>query len=125
MTDWEAIRKEYMDSDISLRALARKHGLSHSTLQNHAGRERWAKCRAAGGQEDPRLRMEQVAAKLLRRMERTIDAEEEMDSKDIKAMTGALKEIKEIQRQEPRATGEDKDEVLEVRFLGEAEELSR
>ena len=119
-TDWSGIREEYLSTGVSLRALAKKHGLAKTTLQQRAAREDWSSERgtAAG---DPKRRIETVTAKLLARLEKAIDEAEDMDSKDIKAMTGALKELKDIQRgEEP-----DREERLEVRFLGETEELSR
>ena len=125
MTDWDNIKGEYLGSDISLRALAKKYGMRYSSVQTKARRELWRETRDGVKAGDSQRRMEQVTEKLLRRMEKTIDESEELDSRDIKAMTGALKELKEIQRQDDGAHGEDRDEVMEVCFMGDTEELSR
>jgi len=44
-TDWNRIKGEYVAGGISQRELARKYGLSWSTLQKRAARERWADVR--------------------------------------------------------------------------------
>ena len=67
--------------------------------------------------------MERVTAKLLEKMELAIDRSAEMDSKEIKAMTGALKELREMRREGSEEYGSGR--RLEVCFLGETEELSR
>lgn len=121
-TDWEKIREEYLSQRISLSELARRHGLGYSTVRYHCVREGWD---AQGEQTESELearRVEQVGIKLLRRLERTID--EDGDIKDIKAMTGALRELRDIQqRGEPEQ--EDDGRALEVCFMGESGELSR
>ena len=123
-TEWAEIREEYLRGDISLRALAKKHGVPGSTLRQRAAREGWSTERERAAEETPKQRMEAVTAKLLARLERSIDEAEAMDSKDIKAMTGALRELKEIQRG-GAPDGDAREKCLEVRFMGEAEELSR
>ena len=44
-TDWNRIKGEYVAGGISQRELAKKYGLSWSTLQKRANRERWAEVR--------------------------------------------------------------------------------
>lgn len=44
-TDWNRIKGEYIAGGISQRELAKKYGLSWSTLQKRANRERWAEVR--------------------------------------------------------------------------------
>lgn len=41
MTDWLKIRSEYINGNISYRKLAEKHGVSFSTLQEKASKEKW------------------------------------------------------------------------------------
>lgn len=43
--NWEAIRQEYIETDISMRALAEKHGVNSHTLQDRARREKWSDLR--------------------------------------------------------------------------------
>jgi len=44
--DWNAIEHDYRASPLSLRELALKHGCSHSTIANFAGRHGWVRKRA-------------------------------------------------------------------------------
>lgn len=43
MMDWESIRAEFELSDISLKDLAEKHGISPGTLRSRKNREKWKK----------------------------------------------------------------------------------
>ena len=43
--NWKQIKIEYVSSDISMKALAEKHGVNSSTLQTHARNEHWTKLR--------------------------------------------------------------------------------
>ena len=103
MTDWEKIRTGFVKDGLSYRALSREFAAAYSTIQN-------------GGEK-----LKQVKTKLLRRIESTLDEDRELDSKDFKAMTGALTERREIQDEAETARG---NEPLTVRFVGKAEELS-
>ena len=41
--DWQAIERDYLAGLLSLRELAEKHGCSHSTIANFAGRHGWTR----------------------------------------------------------------------------------
>ena len=41
MTDWIKIKNEYINSDISQRKLAEKHGISFSAIRRRAEKENW------------------------------------------------------------------------------------
>lgn len=43
--DWIRIRNEYASTDISMRALAEKYGISYNTMKDRASREKWAEMR--------------------------------------------------------------------------------
>ena len=43
--NWNKIREEYITSDIGLRPLAEKHGVSFNTLKKHAIPKQWALAR--------------------------------------------------------------------------------
>ena len=45
--DWNKIKAEYVAGGISQRAIAEKYGISWSTLQKRAQKEKWAKVRQA------------------------------------------------------------------------------
>lgn len=44
--DWAGLKKEYITSNISLRALAKKHGVSYSAVSRHSFTEGWASARS-------------------------------------------------------------------------------
>ena len=45
--DWNTVKAEYVAGGISQRAIAEKYGISWSTLQKRAQKEKWAKVRQA------------------------------------------------------------------------------
>lgn len=45
--NWEAIRKEFEESDITMKDLAEKHGIKPGTLRSRKNREKWEKRNAA------------------------------------------------------------------------------
>ncbi len=67
-----------------------------------------------------REELARVGRKLLRRIEAYLDREEELELKDLKTVTGALKELQGLFEDGEDAQGG----ALTVRFEGEAEEMS-
>ena len=65
-------------------------------------------------------KLERIALRLLDSIEQQLEKEGGMEIQDYKALTGALKELRELQQGE---AGQDKQELV-VKFLGEAEEMS-
>lgn len=39
--DWEAIESAYRAGSLSIRAIAEKHGVSHTAINNRAAKEGW------------------------------------------------------------------------------------
>ena len=86
--DWNAIRAEYLGTDISQRRLAEKHAVSVDTLMRKANREKWTKQRTAtyskateivqqktaDAMADNAVIAARIKAKLLKQLEREIDA---------------------------------------------------
>ena len=86
--DWNAIRGEYLGSDISQRQLAVKYGVSENTLMRKANKEKWTKQRTATYNKTTEIVQQKTAnamaensivaarikAKLLRQLEKEIDA---------------------------------------------------
>jgi len=127
MTDWTKIKEDYLVSGIGFRALARKYGISYSTIQYRANREGWALQREGIAEGNPEIRdaIENAAMKLLgvlmraveeldsrviitKTKEKTEDGEctterryfepgGNVDCKDLKVLTGALKDLRDIQ----------------------------
>lgn len=86
--DWNTIRSEYVSGGISQRDIAKKYGISYNTLKKRAGIEAWADQRketydksvAIAQQKtvESATKSAEIAArireKLLRKLEREIDA---------------------------------------------------
>lgn len=53
MPDWEAVKREYLSSDISLRKLAGQYGIKYNTMKHHASRNKWSDERKAGIKPKP------------------------------------------------------------------------
>ncbi len=149
MADWQAIKTEYITTNTSYRKLAQKHGVSTTQICNVGRDEKWVEQREQflnkttaktlekiSQQEANRAaRIHTVADKLLNKIEAMVDSERPLDTKGIRALTAAVKDLKEIQsvksaldEQEQRARianlekqadkDEDKTEEIEVVFVG-------
>lgn len=113
--DWKKIKTEYITSDISYTELSEKYGVPRSTLSRIAGKEKWVELKErtedkvvtkmiaseAKRQIDRYTRMLNVTDKLLTKIEASIEALDAegvtIDKAGIKALSGAIKDIKEIQ----------------------------
>lgn len=108
--DWKKIKTEYISGNISYRKLAEKHGVSFNTLKRHAVEEEWHKLRQ---QKDEKAttkiinsisereakkanKIIDVADKLLDKISAMIDKAEDYNTQNIKNLTSALKDLKEI-----------------------------
>ena len=121
--DWEDLELEYLNSRISLKDLAEKRQISYSAVQRRARAGQWADRRAKMEQEQGYARLGHVTDKLLMKMAETIDGEKELEAKDLKALSSALKELGEVK--EKLEEGGGKQEPLVVKLAGGLEELSR
>ena len=122
MTDWDEIRNACVENGESLKSLAERYGVSYGALRKRASREGWRKQKNRQERETAkREEIERVGRKLLARIETCLDEGKEIDLKEIKAVTGALKELQALDG-EPGESGE---RTLTVRFVGETEEMSR
>lgn len=127
MTDWNRIKEDYVASGLSLRGLARKYGVSYGTIQARASREGWALQRQGVAEGNPQVRdaIENAALKLLGVLMRAVEELDSrvivtrtkvktddgectterryfepggnVDCKDLKVLTGALKDLRDIQ----------------------------
>ena len=115
MADWKKIKTEYLTTDTSYRKLAQKYGVGASTLYARASKEKWVEAKeqhqsktiaktlnAIGSQQASRAaRLQTVADKLLVKIEAAVEdlnmAELFMDKQALRQITGALKDIKDIQ----------------------------
>ena len=149
MADWKAIKTEYITTDTSYRKLAQKYGVNYQAICHRSKDEGWIAQREQyrnttitktiekiSKQEATRAaKIHSVADKLLAKIEAMVEAEEPLGTKGIRALTAAVKDLKEIQsvrseldRQEQEARianlrkqvdkDEDKTEEIEVVFVG-------
>lgn len=149
MADWQAIKTEYITTDTSYRKLAQKYGVSHVQIGNVGKQEKWVELRRqhldktlaktvekiSRQEADRAAKIHSVADKLLLKIEAMVDSEDALSEKGIRALTAAVKDLKEIQsvrsdldRQEQEARianlrkqadkDEDKTEDIEVVFIG-------
>ena len=111
MADWQAIKTEYITTQTSYRKLAQKHDVSYQAICHRSKEEGWIALREQhtnntitktlekiSQQEANRAaKIHSVADKLLNKIEAMVDSERPMDTKGIRALTAAVKDLKEIQ----------------------------
>ena len=111
MADWQAIKTEYITTQTSYRKLAQKYGVSHVQIGNVGKEEKWVELRKQhfdntftktvekiSQQEANRAaRIHTVADKLLDKIEAMVESGKPLDTKGIRALTAAVKDLKEIQ----------------------------
>lgn len=109
--DWKNIETEYVTSDISQRQLAVKYGICRSTIWKKAAEENWIEKRnkhrdrlvtktvaaVESAMVSRARKVQTVADKLLNKIEAMVDGENPLDTKAIRALTAAVKDLKEIQ----------------------------
>lgn len=110
--DWKKVKAEYIAGGTSYRKLAKKYGVSFSTLRGIAEREKWTDLKAqARHNADTKLvesiseqngtysvSIYDVADKLLDKITDMLEGEysSALGSQSIRHLTSALKDIKEI-----------------------------
>ena len=115
MADWNKIKTEYLTSDTSYRKLAQKYGVNAITIAKKASKEGWVSQRqqqanrtlsrtltaVSNRQVNRAARLQKVADKLLNKIEAAVDdynmAVLLVDRQSLRQITGALKDIKDIQ----------------------------
>lgn len=115
MSKWDDIKTEYITTDIGTRPLAEKHNVSYSTLRKRAEREKWAQKRtqysAAKGADRIKAQLEidyqeykslleaagLLSSKLCSAVAQLTDADIIKDKRGLKSLTGAMKDLAEIQ----------------------------
>lgn len=93
--DWIQMKEEYVTGDSSYRFLGAKYGVATSTVADRASREGWARMRREHRDRSAQMTntLQSVADKLLHRIENSVDGEEEMDVKDLRALVSAVKDL--------------------------------
>lgn len=109
--DWAAIKTEYITTNTSYRKLAQKYGVSTTQICNVGKDEKWVEQREqflnkttaktieiiSQQEADRAAKIHSVADKLLLKIEAIADGSRPLNSKDIRALTAAIKDLKEIQ----------------------------
>ena len=117
MADWTKIKREYVTTDISTRALAEKHGVPYGTLQKRAAKEKWADERSTYGcktgakwvqktaekisdaESEVAAIRSRVHLKLMQEVERQTDAmiqAEKPDSYDLRRIVQSYRDMSDI-----------------------------
>lgn len=106
--DWAAIKREYITTGISQRALAEKHGVGIKALNKHSRREGWVELRQQRVDKETTKVIEKasekaadVTTKLYTRAEEALDMLGDLmkgmtELADVKIATGALKDLKAV-----------------------------
>ena len=111
MADWQAIKTEYITTDTSYRKLAQKYGVNYQAICHRSKEEGWIEQREQyrnktftktvekiSQQEANRAaKIHSVADKLLLKIEAMVESGRPLDTKGIRALTAAVKDLKEIQ----------------------------
>ena len=124
MRDWDEVRHAYLEGE-NHKSLSERFGIPIATIRSRASREGWREKRkeAEEARTLKQTELVRVGRKLLNRIESCLDEGKEIDLKELKAVTGALKELQGLQDGKDAERGES-GKTLTVRFLGEAEEMS-
>ena len=110
MTDWQAIKTEYITTDTSYRKLSQKYGIGYQAICHKSREEGWIAMREQhknntttktlekiSEQEANRaVKIHSVADKLLLKIEALVDRPGMMP-KDVRSLVAAVKDLKEIQ----------------------------
>lgn len=139
--DFSKLKKEYLKGGTSYRKLCNKYNVPLSTLKAVAAKEGWVQLRdqtkaktdtkivetISDGEADRAKRLLSVADKLLERIEGLVEEFTEgevlLDKTTLKQLTGALKDIKDIQGiRSPLEIEEQKARIAKLRKEAEEED---
>lgn len=151
--DWKRIKAEYIAGGVSLRRLSEKYGVSFSTIQKKSMEEKWSILRKKGRRKAEEKIIEAVVSKEVEKATNIADVADRLLDKitevlegvtttqDIRHLTSALKDIREIKgvkseadmrEQEARiaklqreAQEEQKDNEITVTIEGDLEIYSK
>lgn len=154
--DWKPIRAEYIAGGTSYRKLAKKYNIPVTNIYRIAKNEQWVQLRKQADSEADAKTIEaigkksakntelliDVANKLLKKLNETIEKVDVIDSQSLKHYTSALKDLKDIKgvksdidlreqeariaKLEKEAMGDvAKDTTVIVQIEGDAEKWSK
>lgn len=125
MADWKKIKKEYIAGGISHRQLSEKHGVSYSTLKKVAAREHWTDMRNQAEAKENAKVVEAVSSKnalfedavelaLMAACDYLNRSSGRMRAADIKDMTSALKNLRDLKGIRHEADAEEQRARIEA-----------
>lgn len=108
--DWNVIKAEYIAGGTSYRTLAKKYKVSVTTLTRLAIKEKWVELRqqaeskaeaemvkkVSSAKSKTNIKINEVADKLIAKMNETIELIDVIDGQTLKHFTSALKDLKDI-----------------------------
>lgn len=96
---WGRLREEYVRSDLSLKKLAEKHGVSRRQLERRCAREGWAaqRERASGGSltEDTARRLTEAVERALEVVREALEDEQQFHRYLVKTKADGAEELEE------------------------------
>jgi RecG-like helicase len=120
---WGEIEDEYLNGQMTLKELAERRGISYDNLKKRASRYRWVDRRKQLEEQYSKNRLAHATELLLIKISQALERED-LDPKDYKALSSALKELEEVQEHlDTEATSQQ--EGIVVQLSKELEELSR
>lgn len=109
MDKWKRIKAEYAAGGISLRELSDKYGVSFSTIQKRSMEEKWGNLRKKSRRRAEEKLVDSLAEKEAKRATDIVDVADKLlgkisemleegvyNTQNIKNLTSALKDLKEI-----------------------------
>jgi len=132
MADWNAIKNEYINSEISLRKLAGKYKIPVSTVARKCRLEGWFDERehlldnvstrlaqeTENSQVNRALAIYRSGDKLLEKANQLLDLEEALSPRDLKSISSTLLDLKMIHNIKDESEDAAEDTGITVRFVG-------
>lgn len=127
---WQQIKEDYM-TGIGMRELARRYGLSVSTVSEHAKKYEWRACAEQISQETERAvkevvvkrsadnadRAMRILDKLMNKMEQAVDSVNKKDVTAMKSLVASMKDLRELGVYEVKR----QDKNVEIKLSDEVE----
>jgi uncharacterized protein YjcR len=142
--DWLKIKAEYIAGGISYRKLAEKHGVSFSQLKDVAVKEKWRELKEQAAEKATTKFVDKEASRAAERLSRIVAASDSLleaiettingyiageimlSGKDIKSLSSAIKDIKDVQNiKHPLDVEEQQARIANLRRQAEREDEDR
>lgn len=137
-TNWTKIKNEYMNGGCTYQSLSEKYGVSFSTIEKRARREKWRELKAkqsetieeklrkktaekiADTESDVNAIMSRIRLKLTQKIEQAVDSMEELDTAELRKLVQSFKDMSEARNgSEEEKTGALNDILEAVRGVND------